>query len=227
MKAIGYIRVSTEEQAESGLSMSHQAAKIEAYCLAMDIELVAMIEDSGKSAKNLNRPGLQKALEMLKGKEAEALVILKLDRLTRSVKDLGALVELFEKTGAALVSVQDSINTRTAAGRLVLNVLGSVAQWEREAIGERTAAALHEKRRQGKLAGNIPYGFNLADDGETLIPNPQEKKALEIMQELRNRGLSLRTIARELESRGIKAKNGGKWHAKVISQIVEGVSHGC
>lgn len=226
MNAIGYIRVSTEEQTQSGLSLSHQKAKIEAYCLAMDISLVETIEDSG-SGKNMNRLGLQKALELLQTKKAEALVILKLDRLTRSVKDLGNLVELFDKTGAALVSVQDSINTNTAAGRLVLNVLGSVAQWEREAIAERTSAALQEKRRQGKLAGKVPFGFSLAADGETLLSDPQEEETLEIMKELKERGFSLRAIGSELENRGIKAKNGGKWHAKVIQGILEAKTYGC
>ena len=115
-KAIGYVRVSTEEQAESGLSLAHQRAKVEAYCIATDLELVAVVEDAGESAKSLNRPGVQKVIEAVKAGEVAAVVILKLYRLTRSIRDLGTLVDLFDKTGAALVSVQDSINTQTAPG---------------------------------------------------------------------------------------------------------------
>ncbi|MFZ2957681.1 MAG: recombinase family protein [Candidatus Ozemobacteraceae bacterium] len=222
MKAIGYIRVSTEEQAESGLSLAHQRAKIEAYSMAMDLELVAVLEDAGKSAKNLNRPGMSKALEMIRTKEADALIILKLDRLTRSVKDLGLLVETFEKTGAALISVQDSINTTTAAGRLVLNVLGSVAQWEREAIGERTAAALSVKRERGeKTGGTAPYGYDLAENGRSLVPNTREQKALLVMRRLRSRGLSLRKVGAELTRRGIPTKTGGAWQAMTIKNLCE------
>lgn len=222
MKSVGYIRVSSEEQAESGLSLAHQRAKIEAYSLAMDFELVAVIEDAGKSAKNMNRPGLIHALEMIRRKEADSLIILKLDRLTRSVKDLGTLVETFEKTGAALISVQDSINTTTAAGRLVLNVLGSVAQWEREAIGERTAAALAVKKDRGeKTGGTVPFGYDLSEDGTTLTPNPNEQEAIRVMMELKSRGYSLRAIGKELLSRGFTSKSGGRWHAKVVKGIVE------
>jgi len=222
MKAIGYVRVSTEEQAESGLSLAHQRAKIEAYSLAMDLELVAVIEDAGKSAKNMNRPGLIQALEMIRRKEADSLIILKLDRLTRSVKDLGTLVETFEKTGAALISVQDSINTTTAAGRLVLNVLGSVAQWEREAIGERTAAALTMKKDRGeKTGGRIPYGFDLDTDGRTLTPNQGEQETLSLLRELRSTGLSYRKIGAELTRRGIPTKNGGEWQPTTIRNLCE------
>ena len=218
-KAIGYIRVSTDDQAESGLSLAHQRSKIEAYTLAMDLHLVELIEDAGESAKSMNRPGLQRAIESIRKGEATALVILKLDRLTRSVRDLGTMVELFEKTGAALISVQDSINTQTAAGRLVLNVLGSVAQWEREAIGERTAAAMAVKKTRGELVGAVPFGFDLADDGKTLSPNPSEQESLSILRELRARGLSYRKIGTELESRGIKTKNGGHWQAMTIRNL--------
>lgn len=220
-KAIGYIRVSTEEQSESGLSLAHQRAKVEAYALATDLELVAVMEDAGKSAKNMNRPGLLDALAMIRKGEAFALVILKLDRLTRSVKDLGTLVETFEKTGAALISVQDSINTATAAGRLVLNVLGSVAQWEREAIGERTAAAMAVKKDRGELIGKVPYGFDLAEDGRTLVENPQEQEGLALLRELRGTGLSYRKIGAELERRGFMTKAGGRWQAMTIRNILE------
>lgn len=218
-KAIGYIRVSTDDQAESGLSLAHQRAKIEAFAMATDLSLVEVIEDAGESAKSMNRPGLLRAIEAVRRGEAGALVILKLDRLTRSVRDLGTLVDLFEKTGAALISVQDSINTSTAAGRLVLNVLGSVAQWEREAIGERTAAAMQVKKGRGELVGAVPFGFDLGDDGKTLIPNSQEQEALSILRELRAQGLSYRKIGAELESRGIRTKNGGTWQAMTIRNL--------
>jgi DNA invertase Pin-like site-specific DNA recombinase len=221
MKAVGYVRVSTDEQANSGLSLTYQREKINAYCVATDLELVTVIEDAGKSAKNMNRNGLQTALEMIRRGEVEALVILKLDRLTRSVKDLGTIIEFFAHDRRALVSVQDSINTTTAAGRLVLNVLGSVAQWEREAIGERVKAAWTVKRGKGEKCGKeIPFGYRLGDDGKTLILHAKEQEAVKTMLRLRARGLSLRKIGEELSRRGIETKNGGQWHAQTIKQIL-------
>ena len=131
MKVIGYARVSTAEQASGGISLEAQEAKIRAYCDLHDLELVEVIIDGGESAKNLKRPGLQRGLAMLKKKTVGGLVVCKLDRLSRSVKDWNCLIDGYfgEKAGKQLFSVADSIDTRTAAGRLVLNVLMSVAQW--------------------------------------------------------------------------------------------------
>lgn len=220
LKAFGYIRVSSEEQANSGLSLSHQRSKITAYAKAMDIQLIEIIEDSGKSARNLNRPGIQKALEGIKISIANALIVLKLDRLTRSVKDLGGLVEFFDKTDAALISVQDSINTSTAGGRLVLNVLGSIAQWEREEVGERTAAALAVKKERGEKTGGLaPFGYDVTREGK-LTENEKEQAAIKIIRSLYRRKSSLRAIGAKLEELGYEPKTGGKWHPQVIKQIL-------
>src|SRR6476661_5883591 len=121
MRVIGYIRVSTDEQATGGQSLGAQRAKINDYARLYDLELVAVIEDAGVSAKSLNRPGLQKALAMLRSGKVDGLVIAKLDRLTRSVADWQTLIDDYfgERAGKQLFSVADSIDTRTAAGRLV------------------------------------------------------------------------------------------------------------
>ena len=220
VRAIGYVRVSTEEQATSGLSLSHQKTRVVAFAKASDFDLVEVIEEPGKSAKNLKRPGLTRALEILKSGEGQALVVLSLDRLTRSVKDLGHLVEFFDRTGTALVSVQDSINTLTAAGRLVLNVLGSIAQWEREAIAERTAAAMAVTRRRGeKTGGTVPYGFDVTEEGR-LIPNTREQEALKLIARLHKRKYSLRKIGEALITQNFTPKNGGMWHPQVVKQII-------
>lgn len=220
-KAVGYARVSSQDQAESGLSLTHQENKIRAYATALDIELTGIAVDAGYSAKSLNRPAMQEVMNQVKSGAVDCVIILKLDRLTRSVKDLGAVVELFEKTGAALISVQDSINTATAAGRLVLNVLGSVAQWEREAVGERTKAALSVKKSAGQRVGEIPFGYALADDGITLEPVAAELEAIAMMKELRANGASFAKIALELEARGITTKKGkSRWQPMTISNIL-------
>jgi len=128
MKAVGYIRVSTDEQASSGVSLDAQKAKLEAYASLYDIELVDIEVDAGASAKTLNRPGLQSAVARCESGEAQALIVVKLDRLTRRVADLDTLIERYFGNRFALMSVSEQVDTRTAAGRLVLNVLTSVAQ---------------------------------------------------------------------------------------------------
>jgi DNA invertase Pin-like site-specific DNA recombinase len=159
---------------------------------------------------------------MLKKGEAEALLIAKLDRLTRSVVDLGSLVERYFAPGkAALLSVSEQIDTRSAAGRLVLNVLASVSQWEREAIGERTATAMQHKVAQGEYTGGqAPYGARVAADGARLEPDSQEQRARTTARRLRARGLSLRAVAAELERRGIRSRTGRGFAPAQVKRMV-------
>ncbi|QDT11300.1 recombinase family protein [Planctomycetes bacterium K23_9] len=222
MKIILYIRVSTKDQADSGLSLDAQRAKLEAYASLYDLEVVAVIEDAGESAKSLKRPGLQRALAMLRSGEAEGLAVVKLDRLTRSVGDWQTLIDDHFGSRSQLFSVADSIDTRTAAGRMVLNILLSVAQWEREAIGERTRDALRHKIDNGERVGKIRYGYDLGDDGKTLQPNASEQDAIAWMQDLRGDGLTLRQIAAALTDRGIVTKEGRlKWTHTAVSGILK------
>lgn len=208
--AVGYIRVSTDKQADHGVSLEAQRAKLEAYAQLYDVVLVDVIVDAGVSAKTLERPGLQQALTMLRKGHAHALLIAKLDRLTRSVKDLGTLVEeYFSSDKITLLSVADSIDTRTAAGRLVLNVLGSVAQWEREVISERTSEAMGQLRAQGKkTGGDVPYGYTFLADTKELVEDPAEQALLAAIRDARSRGLSHRAIVADLARQGFLTRKG-------------------
>jgi DNA invertase Pin-like site-specific DNA recombinase len=222
MKCVGYIRVSTEEQSSNGHSLGAQRAKLEAYAALYDLQLVSVIEDAGMSAKSLKRPGLQQALSMLKNKEADGLLIAKLDRLTRSISDWQTLIEqqFSDKRGKQLFSVADSIDTRTAAGRIVLNLLVTISQWEREVIAERTRDTLQHKIAKGERCGKIRYGFDLADDGATLTPNAQEQEAISFMRSLRAEGEAYMGIASKLNERGIPTKEGGKWIWTSVKRIL-------
>tara|TARA_R110002033_G_scaffold80395_1_gene131518 strand:+ start:45 stop:641 length:597 start_codon:yes stop_codon:yes gene_type:complete len=146
-KAIAYIRVSTGKQENTAHSLVAQREKIQAYASLYDLDIVDYVIETG-SAKNLNREGLDIALNKIKSGEVSAIIVTKLDRLTRSVADLGLLINEYF-TDHELLSVSEHIDTRSAGGRLILNILTSVSQWEREAIGERTSAveAIHEGER--------------------------------------------------------------------------------
>lgn len=218
-KVVGYIRVSTDKQADSGISLDAQKTKIRQYAELYDLDLVAIIEDAGVSAKSLDRAGLRSALSMLEKGQADALLVVKLDRLTRSVRDLGELVERYFASRFSLLSLSDSIDTRTAAGRLVLNVLTSVAQWEREATGERTRDAMAHKKAKGEFTGGqAPYGFS--NENGVLVRNEAEQGVLAVVAELKAAGLSLRGIAAELNRAGIVSRSGKAFGVTQIARMV-------
>jgi DNA invertase Pin-like site-specific DNA recombinase len=217
-KAIGYIRVSTQEQSTTGVSLQAQEEKLKAYAGLYDIELVDIIVDAGESAKTLDRPGLQTALRMLDNGEAEALLICKLDRLTRSVRDLDTLLEHYFSERFSLMSIGEQIDTRTASGRLVLNVLMSVSQWEREAIGERTKEALSHKKSIGEHCGGVGFGYQVA---EKRLARTKEHETVQGIIKMRREGLTLTAIANNLNSERVETQRGGKWYAKTVSNIIK------
>jgi len=223
-RTVAYVRVSTDKQADRGVSLEAQEAKIRAYAELYGLELVEVIVDAGLSAKTLDRPGLSRALAMLRSGDAAALLVVKLDRLTRCVADLGTLVEDYfaDPEGPALLSVSEQIDTRTAAGRLVLNVLGAVSQWEREAIGERTSAAMQHKAAKGEYIGGAPrFGYRLAGDGRTLESHEAEQAAIREARALRAAGLSLRAVAGRLEAAGFRTRTGGPFAAVQVARMLE------
>src|SRR4051812_1554922 len=175
VRAIGYVRVSSQKQADSGLSLEHQEQKVRAMATVHEVELQDVLVDAAESAASLDRPQVQELLRRVRARELDAVYIAKLDRLTRSVRDLDELLTTLRKYGVALISVSESLDTSTAAGRMVVNMLGVVGQWEREAIAERTRDALHAKRQRGERSGMLPYGWQLAADGKMLEPNFAEK----------------------------------------------------
>ncbi len=133
---------------------------------------------------------MKRLLHLIRRKAVDVVIVAKLDRITRSVRDLGELVERFQASGVEFASVADNIDTTTASGRLVLNVLGSVAQWERETIAERTADALAHLRSKGKRISRFaPFGYRLNSDGR-LEADPSEQEAARTIRRLRAEGMS-------------------------------------
>jgi Resolvase, N terminal domain len=132
MRAIGYARVSTDKQADHGVSLEAQEAKIRAMATVQGAAIIELIVDGGESAKDLKRPGMDRLLTLVDERKVDTVIIAKLDRLTRSVKDLAELLERFQRRGVSLVSVAESLDTGSAAGRLVINIMTAVSQWERE-----------------------------------------------------------------------------------------------
>jgi DNA invertase Pin-like site-specific DNA recombinase len=221
MKAIGYIRVSTDQQADRGVSLDAQRERVRAMATVQGAELLDVIVDGGESAKTMNRPGLQRVLSLVNGGQVQSVIVAKLDRLTRSVKDLCTVLELFEKRRVALISVAESLDTGSAAGRLVITIMAAVSQWEREAIAERTREALRHKRSKGQRVGNIAYGYRLAGDGKHLEPHPEEQATLSTIRSLRHGGHSLRGIAAALNHQGHRTRCGSKWRLESVVRALK------
>lgn len=222
MRAIGYVRVSTEGQAADGVSLDAQRAKMEAWALANDAELAHVFADKGFSGGRVDtRDGLQAALQEACNTGA-ALVVYSLSRLSRSTRDTLAIAERLDRAGADLVSMAEKIDTTSAAGKMVFRLLAVLNEFERDQISERTRAAMMHLKSNGKRAGTIPFGYSLARDGTTLEEVPQERRAIRLMLRLRGRGLPLRKIAERLARRGIVTKSGkSAWSPQAIKLILD------
>jgi DNA invertase Pin-like site-specific DNA recombinase len=217
MRTIAYARVSTEDQANNGVSLDLQEGRLRAYTEAKGWSLVQVVSEDA-SAKSLNRPGLQSLLDLVKSGTVDALVVYKLDRLTRSVSDLDYLTRTLNEHDVALVSLNESLDGTTAAGRLMMNLLAVVSQWEREAIGERTRAALSHKKANGEVYARVPFGYRRV--GDRLEPVTEELEVVRQMQEWEQGGASLREIARRLNAEGVRSKRGGKWSHRTVGYVL-------
>lgn len=220
MKAIGYVRVSTDEQAQSGLSLDNQREKIAALAGLHDWNLTGMIEDPGFSAGTTNRPGLQEVLSQVRSRKVKAVIIYKLDRLTRNQKDLLNLLETFNRYGVRLVSVSEQLDTSSASGRFFISMLGGISEWEKGVISERTEVAINQLRKdKKKFTRHPPLGWRFTSSGQ-MVKHQEEQKTLRIIHDLHAEGLSLRKIGEELVRRGRSPRSGRSWSTSVIRNAI-------
>lgn len=226
MRVASYLRVSTAEQSQSGLSLTYQREKTKALADLHDWILVAEIEDAGVSAGSLNREGLQELLSLIRRREVDAIALLKLDRLTRCMKDLIHLLEQFQRYGVRLVSVCENLDTGSANGRFFIGMLGLIAEWERGIISERTKSANDQLRKEGKrFSGVPPFGWRYSEEGR-MVEVPGEQETLRIMQKLSEEGLSLNGIGTKLLELERKPRSAKKWHPKVVASLLRAGSNG-
>jgi site-specific DNA recombinase len=218
-KAVGYVRVSTEEQAREGVSLENQEAKIKAYCELNDFMLLEIFADAGLSAKNLNRPGIKKIIDMARNKEIDAIVVYKLDRAFRSTIDALEVTSELDKCGVGFHSINERLDTKSPLGRFFFTLIAGIAEMERGIIGERTSDALKRKIEKGEHVGNVPFGYQIKGSG--LIPFLPEQEVIKLAKELRDRGYTFQAIAEEFKILGIKTKRGkNQWYPTSIKNIL-------
>lgn len=221
MAAIGYIRVSSEQQAESGAGLAAQKAAIEAFARKNDLDLTAIHADEAISgAAGLDdRPGLAAAIGSLR--RGDVLVIPKRDRLGRDMMAVLTIERAVQKRGATILSADGVGNGEEAADKFMKTVIDAAAAFERDLIRARTKAALAAKRKAGQRTGHIPFGYRLADDGVHLTPVPAEQKVIEQITSLHESGMSLRQIAKILNDAATATKQAGKgWQATTVRRVI-------
>jgi len=204
-RIIAYSRVSTDEQADSGLGLAAQRAALEGEVERRGIP-VEWVEDAGFSGKSLHRPGIERALADLSAGRADTLLVSKLDRLTRSLYDLAGLMDRARREHWALVALDLAVDTASPSGEAMANMMGTFAQFERRMIGQRTKDALAVKKAQGVRLGR------------PIVTAPSV--AARIVQ-LRGEGQSLAGIATTLNTEGVAASHGGRhwWPSSVQSVL--------
>ena len=206
VKVLGYARVSTAEQGLSGAGLEAQCATIAAECERRGWQLVECVQDVGYSGKNMKRPGLVGALEALRAGEADALVVAKLDRLSRSTLDFAGIMADSQRQGWGVVALDVNVDTTTPSGEAMVNMLATFAQFERRVISQRTKDALAVKRAEGKVFG----------------PKPRLPLAVATrIRHERSSGASLQSIADALNADGIPTAHGGEqWWPSTVRGVL-------
>jgi DNA invertase Pin-like site-specific DNA recombinase len=222
-QAIGYIRVSTLDQSQHGVSLEAQDERLRAYCVAAGLDLVAVIREDGVSGSVplADRPQGACLLAALK-QGAMHVVALKLDRLFRDAEDALRQTRAWDKAGVALHLVDmggQSINTASAMGRMFLTMTAAFAELERNLISERTTQALQHKRTHRQVFNHTPFGYNRA--GSAWVVSADEQAVIGRIHALRANGETLESIAGTLNTEAIPTKRaGGKWYARTVLNVL-------
>lgn len=194
-KAAIYVRVSTEEQAKEGFSLAGQEQALKDHAKLLEYDIYKIYKDEGKSAKDMHRPAMQQMLKDAEKRYFSAIIVYKLDRFSRSLKDLILTIEKLKEIDVDFVSVQDRIETASASGKLMFHIISSFAEFERDIISERTRFGMVEKAKEGGVVSKAPLGYKIVD-GQLIIDSEQAEKVRIIFKEFLESGDSLNKIAK-------------------------------
>jgi DNA invertase Pin-like site-specific DNA recombinase len=220
--AIGYIRVSSDEQADSGLGLEAQRQRLTAYCDLKGLRLTEVFEDPGVSGGKplASRPAGRQLLATAK-KSTAIVVVAKLDRLFRSVADAASVIADFDKKGIPLVAIAEGFDATNPYGRAMAQMASVFAELERAMIRERTRSAMSVKRSRGeRISGHAPFGWDFGSGGR-LVANASEQRIIAHIRHLRAKGMSYRGIATRLDHAGILPKRGRRWQHTTVKSILQ------
>jgi site-specific DNA recombinase len=191
-----YVRVSTQDQAQHGFSIDAQEEALQNYAKALGYEIFKIYKDEGKSAKNLNRPEMNNLLKDAEERKFQAIFIYKLDRFSRSLKDLILTIDKLKEWGIDFVSMQDKIETASASGKLMFQIIGAFAEFERNIIGDRTSFGMERKAKEGGFITKAPLGYKLINK-QLLVDETNSEQIKQIFEEFLNTSISLTQLAKK------------------------------
>ena len=211
MKILGYIRVSTKLQSEKGNSLKLQKSKIKGYCKLNDFELIEIYEDKGISGMSIDkRDGYKEMVNYLTNNDIDGIVVWSLSRLGRKMKDVVEFMDILKKNDINFFSIKENLSNNDKVGSLIMNILGSINEFEVEVIRERIKDVKRNKKSNGEVYGRLQYGWDNVNG--KLIKNKFEFSIIKRIKNLRSRGYSWRKIANRLNNHNICSKDGGIWY---------------
>ncbi|MGM0853110.1 MAG: recombinase family protein [Bacillota bacterium] len=221
MKVAVYVRVSTTEQASEGYSIRAQTDRLKAYCVSQGWDIFEIYIDDGYSAKDTNRPNLERMMKHIEQNLIDCVLVYRLDRLTRSVRDLYNILETFDNYDCKFKSATEVYDTTTAMGRMFITIVAALAQWERENTGERIRMGMEQKAREGNWVINrSPYGYDLDKENKTLTINEEEALIVNNIFNYYLEGKSTIKIAVELNRLNIRTRNDVIWSGFRVNYIL-------
>ncbi|WGG44209.1 recombinase family protein [Rossellomorea sp. DA94] len=221
MKAAVYVRVSTTEQAAEGYSIRAQTDRLKAYCVSQGWDIFEIYIDDGYSAKDTNRPNLERMMKHIEQNLIDCVLVYRLDRLTRSVRDLYNILETFDKYDCKFKSATEVYDTTTAMGRMFITIVAALAQWERENTGERIRMGMEQKAREGNWVINqAPYGYDLDKENKSLKINEEEALTVQRIFNYYIEGKGTNSIAVELNRLQIRTKTNTPWNDFKVRYIL-------
>jgi site-specific DNA recombinase len=211
MKVLGYIRVSTKLQSEKGNSLKLQSSKIKDYCRLNDFNLIEIYEDRGISGMSIDkRDGYKEMVEYLTNNKIDGVVVWSLSRLGRKMKDVVEFMDTLKQNNINFFSIKENLSNNDKVGSLIMNILGSINEFEVEVIRERIKDVKRNKKENGEVYGRLQYGWN--NENGKLIKNTYEFSIIKRVKNLRSRGYSWRKIANRLNDDNIQSKDGNIWY---------------
>ncbi len=217
-KAALYARVSTEDQAKEGFSLAAQVERMRSYCSARGWEVYKEYVDDGYSGRDIKRPAYQQMMGEMQN--WDVLLVMKMDRIHRNSRNFMDMMDALHKRGKEFVSMTESLDTSTAMGRFVVDIIQRIAQLESEQIAERVYIGMRQKASMGGILGfNAPFGYRFSDSRLEIVE--REARVVKQIFEQYREGRTLRWIAKFLNSNGIKTKKNSKWSIWAVRRILK------
>ena len=224
VRAIGYASLNTINPQPTHLSLGDQERMIRDYARAHDMELVQICTEIKNTNNDLDHPQLEKVLKAAAKEEFDVLVIARLDRLTRNIRYLNAIIaEICVKYGVGLISIEEGLDTSADSGQLAINIIDIFTKWDSKRISDRTREIIARKRERGERVGHAPFGYTYQN--KKLVEVPEEQRTVELICRKRDEGMSYHKIARLLNEESIASKRGGIWYAETVKTVYQSLQN--